>query len=204
MSVTASTAKSDIDLSMILAFHHGFRRDLWEVAGLAQPSDGWEYFKRQLHVHHTIEDEIIWPAVTAAVREPADLAILQAMDDEHKQIDPALAAVDRAFGTTDGQLEASVSALAQLLSGHLAHEEQDALPMLSRLLGVEQWKAVTKQIRAAVSIKTAPRLLPWMLEGSTPQMQQGVLAILPPPARVLYRLVWRRRYHPAKSWAAPA
>jgi hypothetical protein len=204
MSVTASTAKSDIDLSMILAFHHAFRRDLWQLAGLEKPSGGWEYFKRQIHVHHTIEDQIIWPAVTAAVTQPADLAILQAMDDEHKQLDPALADVDHAFGTTDGRLEASVSALAQLLNDHLVHEERDALPMISRLLGPNQWSVVTKEIRAAVSIKTAPRLLPWLLDGSTPQLEQDVLAILPPPARVLYRLIWRRRYHPGKPWAAAA
>jgi iron-sulfur cluster repair protein YtfE (RIC family) len=207
MSVSASPTQTDVDLTMVVAFHHAFRRDLWLLAGLTttsakgKPPEGWEYFKRQLRVHHTVEDEVIWPAVVAAVTQPADLAVLQAMDEEHKQLEPALAAVDQSFGTTTQRLQASVRALAELLNGHLAHEERDALPMISRTLRPEQWSEVMKNIRSSVSIKAAPRLLPWLLDGSTPEQEQAVLGILPPPARLLYRLVWRRRYRPSTRWA---
>jgi iron-sulfur cluster repair protein YtfE (RIC family) len=207
MSVSANPQQSDLDLTMIVAFHHAFRRDLWRLTGLTTTTstsgkgpEGWEYFKQQVHVHHTVEDEIIWPAITAAVTQPADLAVLQAMDDEHKKLDPAIAAVDQSFGTTSEQLRASVTALGDLLNGHLEHEERDALPMISRLLTAAQWSQVLKKIRASVSIRTAPRLLPWLLAGSTPEQEQAALAILPPPARLLYRVVWRRRYRPNKLW----
>jgi len=65
----------DADLTIMLAAHQAFRRDLARLvraaaaADLADPAKrqsvaaGWELFKRELHLHHTAEDELIWPAL---------------------------------------------------------------------------------------------------------------------------------------------
>jgi iron-sulfur cluster repair protein YtfE (RIC family) len=210
MSLTANPQRTNVDLTMVLAFHDAFRRDLQLLAALAANStqskapDGWDYFKRQLHVHHTIEDQIIWPAMTGSVTEPEDFVVLDAMRVEHDQLEPALDAVDQSFGTTNGRLQASVGALAQLLNHHLEHEERSALPMISRLVSTDQRAEVVKKIRASVSIKVAPRLLPWLLEGSAPEQERALLATLPPPARLLYRLVWRGRHRRNVYWGAAA
>ena len=59
----------DADLTIMLAAHDAFRRDLTRLARTAAAADladpakrqsvaaGWELFKRQLHLHHTAEDE---------------------------------------------------------------------------------------------------------------------------------------------------
>ena len=100
----------DADLAIMLAAHDAFRRDLARLARAAAAADlsdpakrqsvaaGWELFKRELHLHHTAEDEIIWPVLRPrlAYSENA-LSVLDEMEEEHERIDPLLAAVDAAF-----------------------------------------------------------------------------------------------------------
>ena len=108
----------DADLTIMLAAHRAFRRDLTRLAraaAAAEPADpakrqsvaaGWELFKHELHLHHTAEDEIIWPALRPRLAHSEHaLSVLDAMEEEHARIDPLLAAVDAAFardGTPDG------------------------------------------------------------------------------------------------------
>jgi iron-sulfur cluster repair protein YtfE (RIC family) len=108
----------DADLTIMLAAHDAFRRDLTRLAraaGAADLSDparrrsvaaGWELFKRELHLHHTAEDELIWPALRPRLAHSQHaLSVLDAMEEEHGRIDPLLAAVDAGFAAAalDGQ-----------------------------------------------------------------------------------------------------
>jgi iron-sulfur cluster repair protein YtfE (RIC family) len=72
--------------------------DLSDPAKCQSVAAGWDLFKRELHLHHTAEDEIIWPVLRPrlAYSENA-LSVLDAMEEEHERIDPLLAAVDAAF-----------------------------------------------------------------------------------------------------------
>ena len=74
-SDAARHGTGDADLTIMLAAHAAFRRDLAQLARAASFADlpapgrrasvqaGWELFKRQLHLHHTAEDAIVWPAL---------------------------------------------------------------------------------------------------------------------------------------------
>lgn len=137
-----------LDLTVMWAFHDAFRRDLGHLAHTAsrhraqleEPNRhaavqaGWELFKTQLHIHHTAEDADLWPRMrTHMADRPDELALLQAMQDEHAHIDPMLAAVDGAFADRAGghqRLGDTVDALAGSLNGHLTHEERDVLPLI--------------------------------------------------------------------------
>ena len=129
----------DADLAIMLAAHHAFRRDLARLARAAAAADlsdparrqsvaaGWELFKRELHLHHTAEDEIIWPVLRPRLAHSENaLSVLDAMEDEHERIDPLLAAVDAAFVQRDGaagqlaRLPSAGLASAQLASAQLA------------------------------------------------------------------------------------
>jgi hypothetical protein len=111
-----SHATGHLDLTVMLAFHDAFRRDLTHLARAAshRPADlddpnrrtavlaGWELFKTYLHIHHTAEDNDLWPRMrTHLADRPDELALLQAMQDEHARIDPLLDAVDGAFADLD-------------------------------------------------------------------------------------------------------
>ena len=43
-------------------------------------------------------------------------------------------------------------------------------------------------------------LFPWMLDGASADTSKRVLSMLPPPARLLYRAVWRPRYARTPRW----
>jgi iron-sulfur cluster repair protein YtfE (RIC family) len=210
----------DADLTIMLAAHEALRRDL---AGLARAADravrrgpaqraavqrGWDVFQRQLHIHHTAEDELVWPALRERLAaSDAARSVLDAMEAEHEQIDPLLAAVSQAMagGQPDGvdddgdRLADTVDVLTMALHGHLAHEEKDALPLIGTALTVGEWRAVGRRIGVR-NLRRAPEMFAWMLDGATPEQAAAATGQLPPPARVLYRAVWRPRFARRERW----
>src|SRR5262249_38275902 len=143
-----SDTTSRPDLMWMVAFHSALRRDLARLARTTRrhrnddparrPAvlTGWEVFKTQLHLPPTGEDTDRWPRMRAHLSgRPDDLALLQAMEDEHGRIDPLVDSVDDALADPDHgheQLADTVDALTAELSGHLAHEERDTRPLLRR------------------------------------------------------------------------
>ena len=90
------------DMTMMFTVHDALRRELGRIAAIAaRPGDdprrvlraaaGWELFKGYLHIHHTAEDETVWPVMAPLLAgRPADLALVAAMEAEHAAIDPLL------------------------------------------------------------------------------------------------------------------
>src|SRR6266542_4321467 len=128
-----------IDFTMMYVTHDAFRRDLGRftaasAAGTAHAPGvraGWENFKAQLLLHHSVEDTHLWPRVRrAAAGRPAGPALLEEMEAEHAQIDPLLAAVDDALADSASNLAVHAAELASALEWHLKHEEDAALPLI--------------------------------------------------------------------------
>ena len=210
----------DADLTVMLAAHEALRRDLTGLAraaagaarsGPAQTEAvlrGWAVFQRQLHIHHTAEDELVWPALRErlAASDGAQ-SVLDAMEAEHQQIDPLLAAVSQAMdgarpdgaAQNGGHLADTVDVLTMALHGHLAHEERDALPLIGTTLTATEWRAVGRRIGLR-NLRRAPEMFAWMLDGATPDQTAAATGQLPPPARVLYRTVWRPRFVRHPRW----
>ena len=215
----------DADLTVMLAAHEALRRDLTGLAraaaraprsGPAQSEAvlrGWAVFQRQLHIHHTAEDELVWPALRErlAASDGAQ-SVLDAMEAEHQQIDPLLAAVSQAMDgarpdgaaqnggrLADTVLADTVDVLTMALHGHLAHEERDALPLIGTTLSAAEWRAVGRRIGLR-NLRRAPEMFAWMLDGATPGQAAAATGQLPPPARVLYRTVWRPRFVRHPRW----
>jgi hypothetical protein len=132
--------------------------------------------------------------------------VLEAMEAEHEQIDPLLAAVNQAMdgadrgGRPDGAaLADTVDVLTMALHGHLAHEERDALPLIGTALTVGEWRAVGRRIGLR-NLRRAPEMFAWMLDGAAPERAAAATGQLPPPARVLYRAVWQPRFARRERW----
>ncbi len=209
---------SHLDLTLMVAFHDAFRRDLAHLAHatsrhraqLDEPNRrtavqaGWELFKTELHIHHTAEDADLWPRMrTHLADRPDELALLQAMQDEHARIDPLLAGVDGALADQDGghqRLGDTVDALAGELHGHLRHEERDALPLIDQSLTQAEWQAFGNDQRRRIGLRGAAQLFPWLLDEASPEQVKAVLAGLPPPLRVVYRRIWQPRYGHHDHW----
>ena len=204
----------DADLTIMVAAHAAFRRDLTSLArATALPyrpdparhaaiQAGWETFKRQLHLHHTAEDEVIWPALRPRlVHSEHAQSVLDAMEDEHKLIDPLLAAVDAAFAEPDGSSLGDVTdALTTELTSHLSHEERDGLPLIGIALTAAEWRSAGFKIARRGGLSSAAEMFAWMADGAAGDQSRAVIATLPPPARLIYRAIWNPRYHRTKRW----
>jgi len=201
------------DLTIMLAAHDAFRRDLTRLAraaATADPSDparrqsvaaGWELLKRQLHLHHTAEDQIIWPVLRPRLAHSEHaLSVLDAMEAEHDLIDPLLAAVDTAFNVAPDQLADVIDALATTLTGHLAHEERDGLPLIGVALTAAEWRAAGRAIARKNGLSAGSEMFAWMLDGAGRDQATATLGSLPPPLRLLYRARWKPRYEKTPRW----
>ncbi|WP_427165060.1 hemerythrin domain-containing protein [Streptomyces sp. C1-1] len=200
----------NIDFTAMYASHDAFRRDLERLAravaaGRADTPGvraGWENFTRQLHIHHTAEDGELWPRVRErAAGRPRDLALLDEMEEEHSRIDPLLAAVDTALTDRAPELPDLVAALRATLDDHLKHEEDSALPLMQDVLTVADWAAFTGRMRQTQGLRGASVFVPWIVDGAPPADRAAFLGAVPPPVRILNRLLWQGSYRRRGLWA---
>jgi hypothetical protein len=213
-SEAARHGTGEADLTIMLGAHAAFRRDLVRLARAAAFADlpdparrasvraGWETLKRQLHLHHTAEDTIVWPALRQRLAHSEHAqSVLDAMEAEHAQIDPLLAAVDDAFAEPDGgRLGDAADALTTSLTGHLAHEERDGLPLIGVALTAAEWRGVGFKIARSNGLSEAGEMFAWIADGAGPDEAAAAVGTLPPPARLIYRAIWKPRYQRTPRW----
>jgi iron-sulfur cluster repair protein YtfE (RIC family) len=202
----------DADLTIMLAAHDAFRRDLTRLARTASAANlsdpakrqsvaaGWDLFKHQLHLHHTAEDEVIWPVLRPRLaHSEAALSVLDAMEAEHELIDPLLAAVDAEFPAGDGLADV-IDALTSSLTGHLRHEERDGLPLIGAALTAAEWRGVGRKMASKNGLAAGAEMFAWILDGADREHTAATLGQLPPPVRLLYRAVWKPRFEKTPRW----
>jgi iron-sulfur cluster repair protein YtfE (RIC family) len=202
----------DADLTIMIAAHNAFRRDLTRLARTASTANlsdparrqsiaaGWDLFKRQLHMHHTAEDEIIWPTLRPRLaHSAAALSVLDAMEAEHELIDPLLAAVDIEFAGGD-RLADVIDALTSALTSHLAHEERDGLPLIGAALTAAEWRGAGRKMASKNGIAAGSEMFAWILDGADREHAAATLGQLPPPLRLLYRARWKPRFDKTPRW----
>jgi hypothetical protein len=206
---------SRLDRSTMLTIHAALRRDLEQVARIAARRDGtdlarlraalgWQQFKKFLVVHHQVEDDALWPALRATVAgHPDQLALVDALEEEHTVIDPLLQAVDAAAelsndATAFGDV---IDELVAKLGGHLAHEESDGLDLIDARLSLEDWQHFG-QVHGRRLISDASTYMPWLLNEADPRAVDAFLANVPPPLAAAYRDQWASDYAALKLWDA--
>jgi iron-sulfur cluster repair protein YtfE (RIC family) len=219
----SSVADGPYDQIGMYVMHHAFRRDLaaFEAAVRATPvSDGttwralaarWTQFATTLHHHHGVEDSHLWPVLVdkaGARNDAVGLAVLEAMEAEHDQIDPALASVAAGFASMvehpcadhRNALDVYVTSAHAALHAHMTHEETEALPLLQRSLTEEENAEFEKAAQQAYPLRTVPFLLPWAAQGLPPEAMTRILATAPPGYGLLLRL-FRGRFERAERKA---
>jgi iron-sulfur cluster repair protein YtfE (RIC family) len=205
-----------VDLAIMIAAHNAFRRDLVKLArtatrrNLADPvqrlaiSNGWGVFKRQLLQHHHAEDACLWPPLRARLASSAAaMSTLDAMEEEHGQIDPLLTAVDQALANqqiTDGHLGDEIDELTTQLTRHLTHEERDTLPLIGTTLTTGEWAGVLASIRARGSAADAIEMVPWLLDHVPSKAIPALLTSFPPAVGQRYYTEWKPRYDARPRW----
>lgn len=210
------TAEGPHDQTGMYVMHHALRRDFATFLAAAENTpisehevwtamrDRWLVMADVLHHHHCAEDEELWPVLRRHAERAGsdeDLRTLSDMEAEHERLDSALAAGREAFAAMAehpcvdhrNALEIRLSAAAEALLEHLAHEETYALPMLQRTLSEKENRDFEKAVDKRYPLKLVPFLLPWAMDGVPDEARDRLLETAPRGYGLLLRLL-RRRY----------
>lgn len=193
------------DVTMMILVHNAFRRDVGRMRAAATRSERlpalratWQTFSRYLTIHHTAEDEILWPVMQAELGGPT--ALLADMADEHAQLDPLMAQITELLAHDKiDTLPAHFDKPSAVLIAHLEHEENAALPLVQETLTAQQWKAFGDNQRRGIGIRGSAWFFPWLLDGAVPEQANWALRQLPPPLRLVYLAIWKPRYTHAQG-----
>ena len=90
--------------------------------------------------------------------------------------------------------------LASTLTGHLAHEERDGLPLIGVALTAAEWRGAGFRIARKNGLASGGEMFAWMLDGADRDDAATTLGQLPPPLRLLYRAVWKPRFEKTPRW----
>jgi iron-sulfur cluster repair protein YtfE (RIC family) len=196
-------------LQAFAAIHDAMRRDsvrLPRVVARADSPAAWgalrRWFDRFEHAivhHHQREDTIVWPELVA--REAAFALELDQLEADHHALDDAMATVRTTLAAESvaGAIDAA-DVLADLLHDHLAREEAAAFPALARCFTAEEYGEVERRLQEGGSLRDLAFEAPWVLDGLPAERASALLATIPLPLRIAYRLAFLPAY---RRTAAP-
>ena len=185
-----------VDMTMMYVMHHGFRRDLaaFATAAAATPTEArstwralaarWELFAEVLHHHHAGEDAGLWPTLLERADE-AERRVLEAMEAEHAEIDPILAACavgfERLARHADEDARAALAvrlcAARENLGRHLRHEETEAIAIIQEVLTQQEWEHLEQtHFRTDVAFAQLVAMVPWCAHGVPGPLRRQVFA----------------------------
>jgi hemerythrin-like domain-containing protein len=208
--VKAHEEREPADVGFMRAMHDALRRDMARLRtvapwlegsqdGMPHVREGWDEFRTELQRHHAAEDDDLWPVLRQHVTLEHDHREIDAMVDEHRKLEPAIAAVDTALANGTG-ITPAVDELDEVLVRHLDHEERTIFPLLEQHLSRREWRTFLVTERRRTPLRHRPEFLTWVLDDANDSDSAAVLAELPPPGRLVYRRVLAPRYAAKHRW----
>ena len=165
----------------------GLRPERVEVTG-----SFYENVIEFLHVHHSGEDELIYPVLQQRCAESR--SELERIDDQHKLLYAPMDAGRSAIATwrvapSTGNAQAVIDAIASIaetLRPHLAEEETVMLPLATRWISPEEWRS-----QAGHNMMSFRADKPWLMLGLVREQldqehRDGMLAGMPPAMRSMW------------------
>ncbi|WP_206752081.1 hemerythrin domain-containing protein [Kribbella steppae] len=153
-----------------------------------------------LHAHHSSEDELLWPLLL----DRADLSatVIHRMEQQHVGVHEAvetargeMAAWQAAPTVAAAEsLAAALETISTRLAEHLAEEERDVVPLIAVHITQAEWDHLGKVAFSKFKPHQRFTALGELLETARPDEAARMLAGLPAPVRVVWRLIGRRRY----------
>jgi hypothetical protein len=202
----AAAPEGPVDMTMMYLAHHAFRRDLRDFARAvpATPVDDraawralerrWAVFADVLHHHHSGEDQHLWPALVTRA-EGRDRETVEAMEDEHAEIDPLLegcrdglaAMVTAPSADTRSALAVRLAAARESLGRHLEHEETETIALVQRLLTPAEYDEIDEHFKESLTLRRLYRLVPWALVGVPTEVREMLFAR---EGGTVHRIAW--------------
>jgi hypothetical protein len=208
MTETPGRTQTDIltDVSDMAVVHRAFRREFGLLPGLVRrvaPGDTARaavlaaharLLLTSLHLHHTSEDELLWPKLLD--RCPPDAELVERMEAQHEAV---AAAIDRLGPALDRfeaearpavaeEVATAVEQMGAALVEHLDEEERHILPIAARHVTQAEWDELGEHGLAQLGKAELPLVFGMVLEGATPEETAELMRKLPIPVRLLMRL----------------
>ncbi len=210
--MTTTTAIQRPDTHDMIVVHRVFRResDLMPTLIRAVPdgdtaragvlAQAFSDYRLGLHLHHTGEDELVWPLLLARVDLEADMVLR--MEAQHEVVAGTLAEASQRMPAWQSAPSAAtaaplVSALAEhraALLEHLHDEEEYILPLIEEHLTVAEWARLGQRFAEEVPKDKMLFFLGMILEDADPTECQAMMANLPAPARFVWKAFGQRQF----------
>jgi hemerythrin-like domain-containing protein len=147
---------------------------------------------RFVHVHHTGEDELLWPVLLERVEVEADL--IQRMEDQHVHVAEMLPRAEELLPAWSAQpsrergeeLATTFENIAVPLDEHLGDEEREILPLAETYLSVAEWERLGEHARASLAPPDLLARLAAILEEADDDERAMFTAALPPPVLAMF------------------
>jgi hemerythrin superfamily protein len=125
----------------------------FESAKEAEQKDSCQQIARQicqeLTIHAAVEEQLFYPAVDARAQgqdEDAEDRVKEA-DEEHRLVKRLVGEI-QGMKATDGQFEAKVKVLKDVVDHHVEEEEGELMPKAKKLLSKEELEEIGSQVEA--------------------------------------------------------
>jgi hemerythrin-like domain-containing protein len=154
-----------------------------------------------LHVHHSGEDELLYPLLEQRCAESR--SELERVNDQHKSLNGPMdagrsaIAAWRATPSTDNarSVTDALVSITEVLRPHLAEEETVMLPIATKWISPEEWGS-----QAGHNMMSFRADKPWLMLGLVREQldeehRDGMLAGMPPEMRTM----WTEQMEPAFS-----
>jgi hemerythrin-like domain-containing protein len=192
------------DLSGYRAIHVALRsgaRRMADAAVTFDPADRrrakafaryWKGYAGEVVIHHTIEDDVFFPALVEKV--PTAAGYTQRTDADHHHLDDLMGRLDAAFTQLTGggaavDVAPLLRELADHMEEHLAFEDADLLPLFERHFSAEEYEEMDARALKAIGLGTqAAFTIPFVAAALPADVRDEVFAIVPTAFRVIYRL----------------
>ncbi|HMG44255.1 MAG TPA: hemerythrin domain-containing protein [Acidimicrobiales bacterium] len=205
----ATTHNPDIpDLCVYHAVHHALRMGAHRLAdGVAAlgPRDErrataigryWVGYAGEVVAHHTIEDDVMFPALVERCPVVADH--LPRIEHDHHHLDELMDACAQAVGSLPrggdtGRAVALLTDLAEHTDEHLAFEDADLLPLFERHFTGAEFRALDKAAAKSLGLgKQAAFTVPFVVGFADPKVRANIFDAVPLPFKILWYATRRR------------
>jgi hemerythrin-like domain-containing protein len=205
---TTSTAAALPDLTSYRSVHHAIRSAAHRLAMIAPavgPADRirvhairryWDGFTGEIVGHHTLEDDVFFPAL--AERSARMRELVDRLEADHHLLDELMDETTATIARFDrpGAPERAAQLLGHVASHmdeHLDVEDDQVLPLFAQQFSADEYLVLEDQAMKSLGFgKQAFFTVPFVVDSMSEPERTQMVSSAPMPMRVLYRATRRR------------
>jgi hemerythrin-like domain-containing protein len=208
-TTTNSTSPSAVpDLTSYRSVHHAIRTAAHRLANIAPavgPGDRirvhavrryWDGFTGEILGHHTLEDDVFFPALAERSAEMRELT--GRLEADHHLLDELMDETTATIARFDhagapARTAQLLEHIASHMDEHLDLEDERVLPLFEQHFTVDEYRVLEDQAMKSIGFgKQAFFTVPFVVDSTAEPERSQLLDSAPVPMRLLYRATRRR------------